>query len=187
MSGCQKILLIEDDREISTTLSGVLRGAGYEVVTAPNGIEGQKLIQHEAPGLVITDMMMPRMGGFPVLDFINTLDRKPAVIMITANEGGRHKAYAEMLGVVDYLRKPFPMELMLDAVQRAIGAPGRPASAAAGASSAPATSSGATSRAAMANPAAARATAEESTPEAAEPSAPGLGPIRRSRVRKKTD
>jgi DNA-binding response OmpR family regulator len=118
----QKILLIEDDREISTTLSGVLRGAGYDVMTAPNGVEGQKLIQQESPALVITDMMMPRMGGFPVLDFINTLQRKPAVIMITANEGGRHKAYAEMLGVVDYLRKPFPMESLLEAVSKALGA-----------------------------------------------------------------
>lgn len=132
MTGSHRILLIEDDREISTTLSGVLRGAGYEVATAPNGIEGQKLIQQDRPDLVITDMMMPRMGGFPVLDYINTLNEKPAVIMITANEGGRHKAYAEMLGVVDYLRKPFPMELLLDAVERALKASGkssRPASA----------------------------------------------------------
>ncbi len=120
MSGSSKILLIEDDREISTTLTGVLRGAGYEVVTAANGIEGQRLIVSETPALVITDMMMPKMGGFPVLDFINTLSVKPAVIMITANEGGRHKAYAEMLGVVEYLRKPFPMESLLDAVQRAL-------------------------------------------------------------------
>jgi DNA-binding response OmpR family regulator len=60
------------------------------------------------------------MGGFPVLDFINTLAKKPPVIMITANEGGRHKAYAEMLGVVDYLRKPFAMEALLEAVQRAL-------------------------------------------------------------------
>jgi DNA-binding response OmpR family regulator len=120
MPGSHKVLLIEDDREISTTLSGVLRGAGYEVLTAPNGIEGQKLIETESPQLVITDMMMPRMGGFPVLDFINTLAKKPPVIMITANEGGRHKAYAEMLGVVDYLRKPFAMEALLEAVQRAL-------------------------------------------------------------------
>lgn len=126
MTGSHKILLIEDDREISSTLSGVLRGAGYDVLTAPNGIEGQKLIQQDAPELVITDMMMPRMGGFPVLDFINTLSTKPAVIMITANEGGRHKAYAEMLGVVDYLRKPFPMEMLLDAVERALKATPKP-------------------------------------------------------------
>lgn len=119
MASAKKILLIEDDREISSTLSGVLDGAGYNVITAPNGIEGQRLIQNEQPDLVITDMMMPRMGGFPVLEFIRTLDEPPAVIMITANEGGRHKAYAEMLGVVEYLRKPFAMELLLDAVSRA--------------------------------------------------------------------
>lgn len=119
MASAKKILLIEDDREISSTLCGVLEGAGYNVITAPNGIEGQRLIQHEEPELVITDMMMPRMGGFPVLEFIRTLEQPPAVIMITANEGGRHKAYAEMLGVVEYLRKPFAMELLLDAVNRA--------------------------------------------------------------------
>jgi FixJ family two-component response regulator len=42
--------------------------------------------------------------------------------MMTANEGSRHKAYAEMLGVVDYLRKPFAMEVMLESVARAIAA-----------------------------------------------------------------
>ncbi|MCA9081589.1 MAG: response regulator [Planctomycetaceae bacterium] len=120
MPAGNKILLIEDDRDISSTLVSVLEGAGYRVATAPNGVEGQRMIQTDRPDLIITDMMMPRMGGFPVLDFINSLDDKPAVIMITANEGGRHKAYAEMLGVVDYLRKPFPMEMLLDAVERAL-------------------------------------------------------------------
>ncbi|MEZ6058653.1 MAG: response regulator [Planctomycetaceae bacterium] len=116
----EKILLIEDDRDISASLSGLLQGAGYDVITAPNGIEGQKLILSDGPELVITDMMMPRMGGFPILDFINTLDVKPPVIMMTANEGGRHKAYAEMLGVVDYHRKPFPPEVLLESVRRAL-------------------------------------------------------------------
>lgn len=116
----EKVLVIEDDRDISASLVGLLQGGGYEVITAPNGIEGQKLIQSDQPQLVITDMMMPRMGGFPILDFINTLEEKPPVIMMTANEGGRHKAYAEMLGVVDYLRKPFPPEVLLDSVRRAL-------------------------------------------------------------------
>jgi DNA-binding response OmpR family regulator len=43
--------------------------------------------------------------------------------MITANEGGRHKAYAEMLGVDEYLRKPFAMDVLLEAIERVIGAP----------------------------------------------------------------
>lgn len=114
------ILLIEDDREISSTLSGVLQGKGYNVTVAPNGVEGQKLLKAARPDLVITDMMMPQMGGFPILEFINSMEDPPKVIMITANEGGRHKAYAEMLGVVNYLRKPFAMEAMIEAVRNAL-------------------------------------------------------------------
>jgi DNA-binding response OmpR family regulator len=115
-----KIVLIEDDREIQNTLKTVLEGVGYEVHVASNGIDGQRLIQAEVPDLVVTDMMMPRMGGFPVLEFLKTLDDPPHVIMITANEGGRHKAYAEMLGAVDYLRKPFAMDVLIEAVRKAL-------------------------------------------------------------------
>ena len=117
---CKRILLIEDDREISATLTSVLEAAGYLVTAVPNGIEGQKQIVGSRPDLIITDMMMPKLGGFPVLEFLKTLESPPKVIMITANEGGRHKAYAEMLGVVDYLRKPFAMDLFLEAVRKAL-------------------------------------------------------------------
>jgi len=112
------ILIIDDDREIASMLHGVLTGNGYRVYLAPNGVEGKGMVETLNPDLVITDMMMPRMGGFPVLEFLKTLPSPPAVIMITANEGGRHKAYAEMLGVSDYLRKPFPMEVLLESVRR---------------------------------------------------------------------
>lgn len=112
------ILIIDDDREIAGTLQSVLQNAGYRVVMASNGVDGQRQIETVKPDLVITDMMMPRMGGFPVLEFLRTLEKPPFVIMITANEGGRHKAYAEMLGVSDYLRKPFPMETLLESVRR---------------------------------------------------------------------
>jgi DNA-binding response OmpR family regulator len=120
MGDGKTILIIDDDREIASTLQGVLVHSGYTVHLAPNGVDGQRAIVTLQPDLVITDMMMPRMGGFPVLEFIRTLEEKPKVIMITANEGSRHKAYAEMLGVSDYLRKPFPMEMMLEAVKRAL-------------------------------------------------------------------
>ena len=112
------ILLIEDDREIASTLLKVLENAGYSVHWGQNGLEGRRLAESLSPSLVITDMMMPKMGGFPVLEFLKSLPHPPKVIMITANEGGRHKAYAEMLGVDDYLRKPFAMEVMLESVAR---------------------------------------------------------------------
>ncbi|HIE97805.1 MAG TPA: response regulator [Planctomycetes bacterium] len=114
------IVVIEDDREISNTVQTVLKASGYQVLAATNGQDGRKLITSRNPDLVLTDMMMPRMGGFPVLEFLGEMDNPPKVIMMTANEGSRHKAYAEMLGVVDYLRKPFAMEVLLDAVNRAL-------------------------------------------------------------------
>jgi DNA-binding response OmpR family regulator len=114
------IVVIEDDREISNTVQTVLKASGYSVLAATNGQDGRKLITSRNPDLVLTDMMMPRMGGFPILEFLGEMENAPKVIMMTANEGSRHKAYAEMLGVVDYLRKPFAMEVLLDAVNRAL-------------------------------------------------------------------
>jgi len=125
MADDTKIVLIEDDREISTTLSRVLEAAGYSLAVASNGIDGRRLIESTKPDLVITDMMTPRMGGFPVLEFLKDLpdEERPKIIMVTANEGGRHKAYAEMLGVDDYIRKPFAMDVLLESVERILGKP----------------------------------------------------------------
>jgi DNA-binding response OmpR family regulator len=64
-------------------------------------------------------MMMPKKSGFLVLEKLKSHpETAPQVIMITANEGSRHRAYAEMLGVDDYLRKPFPMDKLLECVER---------------------------------------------------------------------
>lgn len=119
-SNQKTVLVIEDDREISATVQSVLTAAGYRVMAANNGQDGRRIIQNSKPDVVLTDMMMPRMGGFPVLEFLSEMTDPPPVIMMTANEGSRHKAYAEMLGVVDYLRKPFAMEVMLESVARAV-------------------------------------------------------------------
>jgi DNA-binding response OmpR family regulator len=70
-------------------------------------------------------MMMPRMGGYPVLEHFRGKDAPP-IIMITANEGNRHKAYAEYLGVVDYIRKPFAMERLVEAVTKALNPTAQP-------------------------------------------------------------
>ncbi len=119
MSG-ETILVIEDDREVANTVQAVLKADGYNVVSATNGQDGKRLIESHQPDLIVTDMMMPRLGGFPVLEYLQGKPNPPAVIMMTANEGSRHKAYAEMLGVVDYLRKPFAMEVLLESVKDAI-------------------------------------------------------------------
>ena len=115
----KQILLVDDDAEIVETLSYALQNAGYEVLIARDGNQGLALAEREDPDLVILDMMMPKRSGFLVLEKLRRSRPVPVrIIMITANEGSRHKAYAEMLGVDDYIRKPFPMDRLLESVQR---------------------------------------------------------------------
>ena len=114
------ILVVDDDRELVEGLRAVLERQGYQVMQAHDGHQGKQAIYTQQPDLVILDMMMPRMGGYPVLEHFRGKTNAPPIIMITANEGSRHKAYAEYLGVIDYIRKPFAMERLLEAVSKAL-------------------------------------------------------------------
>ncbi|TWT36396.1 Transcriptional regulatory protein WalR [Posidoniimonas corsicana] len=121
-AAAKRVLLVDDDAEIIESLRLALESNGYEVLVARDGNQGLALTERENPQLVILDMMMPKRSGFLVLEKLRrTSEDPPRVIMITANEGSRHKAYAEMLGVDDYLRKPFPMDRLIDSVKRLIG------------------------------------------------------------------
>jgi DNA-binding response OmpR family regulator len=118
MAETKTILIVDDDTELSDGLRIVLERQGHRVLQARDGQQAKSLIYQHRPDLVILDMMMPRMGGYPVLEHFRGKADAPPIIMITANEGSRHKAYAEYLGVVDYIRKPFAMERLLESVQR---------------------------------------------------------------------
>ncbi len=97
----------------------MLANLGYVVVgEAGDGQSAVNLARELRPDLVILDMMMPRMGGYPLLEHFKDKGDAPPIIMVTANEGSRHKAYAEYLGVVDYIRKPFAMEKLVRSVER---------------------------------------------------------------------
>ena len=118
----KRVLLVDDDAEIVESLRLALEANGYKVLVARDGNQGLALSERENPDLVILDMMMPKRSGFLVLEKMRRTRETPMrVIMITANEGSRHKAYAEMLGVDDYIRKPFPMDRLIESVQRLIG------------------------------------------------------------------
>jgi len=114
------ILVVEDDRELSDGLRAVLEQQGYRVLQAINGIQAREVVYQKRPDLMVLDMMMPRMGGFPVLEHFRDRTDAPPIIMITANEGSRHKAYAEYLGVIDYIRKPFAMEELLESIAKGL-------------------------------------------------------------------
>jgi DNA-binding response OmpR family regulator len=115
----KRVLLVDDDPEIIDAIRYALEAKGFQIFIARDGNQGLAMAERENPHLVILDMMMPKRSGFLVLEKLRRTHEVPVrVIMITANEGARHKAYAEMLGVDDYIRKPFAMDKLVDAVQR---------------------------------------------------------------------
>ena len=118
------ILLVDDDSEIVESMRTVLESKGYRIMVARDGNAGLSIAERENPDLIVLDMMMPKKSGFLVLE---KLKGRPGglipTIMITGNEGSRHRAYAEMLGVRDYLRKPFAMEKLVKSVEKVLEGP----------------------------------------------------------------
>lgn len=112
------VLLVDDDSEIVSAMRAVLESKGFRIVAAPDGNAGLAAFERETPDLIVVDMMMPKKSGFLVVEKIKRRPDAPPMIMITANEGSRHRAYAELLGVDTYLRKPFAMEKLVEEVMR---------------------------------------------------------------------
>jgi DNA-binding response OmpR family regulator len=113
----QHVLVVDDDPEIIESIRFALLREGFEVSIARDGNQGVAFAETKHPDLVILDMMMPRRSGFLVLERLRQTTENPVpVIMITANEGTRHREYAEMLGVSDYIPKPFTMDRLLNSV-----------------------------------------------------------------------
>src|SRR5262249_35236400 len=85
MADSKTILIVDDDTELSDGLRLMLERQGYRVLQARDGQQGKSLIYQHRPDLVILDMMMPRMGGYPVLEHFRGKTDAPPIIMITAN------------------------------------------------------------------------------------------------------
>lgn len=121
----KKILLVDDDPDIISALQAALSESGATLRTANDGNRASDMIQNEQPDLVILDMMLPRRSGFLILERMKPKKekgKKPFIIMVTANEGKRHEAFARSLGVDDYLQKPLRMDRLLTAAFSLLGA-----------------------------------------------------------------
>ena len=114
------ILLVDDDRDILAAMEAALSDMGPTIVTAADGNAALHAAETSPPDLVVLDMMLPKRSGFLVMEKLKR-GKKPAdpphVVMITGNQGVRHKSYAESLGVSAYLNKPFRMDKLLQTVR----------------------------------------------------------------------
>jgi len=117
----KKLLLVDDDRDILSAMVACLSETGAEIFTAGDGNEAIIQAEQHQPDLVVLDMMLPKRGGFVVLEKLKRGKKRtdpPRVIMITGNQGARHKVYAESQGVEVYLNKPFRMDKLLESVKK---------------------------------------------------------------------
>ena len=109
-----KVLIVDDDRDILDSMDAAFQSEGALTQISMDGNEAVRICNEEPPDLVILDMMLPKRSGFLVLEKIKGYADSPLVIMVTANEGKRHQAYAESLGVDGYLLKPVPLARLLE-------------------------------------------------------------------------
>lgn len=115
------ILVVDDDPDILSAISATLSDTRANVLTASDGNAAVSLAEQRSPDLVILDIMLPQKSGFLVLERLRQGKKrgeKPRVMMITGNQGRRHRQYAEALGVDAYLNKPFPMERLVELTQK---------------------------------------------------------------------
>ncbi|MCP4649068.1 MAG: response regulator [PVC group bacterium] len=107
-----KILVVDDEPEITQLLKNFFLRKNYDVLTANNGSTAVELVKTERPHLVFLDIRMPQMNGLTALRHIRALDKSVKVIMVTALEDEKMVQEAAELGAVDYVRKPFNLDYL---------------------------------------------------------------------------
>lgn len=119
----KKILLVDDDHDILTSIQAALEPTGAVIESASNGNQAVELAEKDQPDVIILDMMLPGRSGFLVLEKIKAKkprNSKPFIIMITGNTGARHKMFAESLGVSEYFTKPVKMDKLIATAERLV-------------------------------------------------------------------
>lgn len=114
----KRILVVDDEIRVLKFVGLKLNLAGYDVLTATNGIEALELVEPARPDLVLLDIMMPGMDGFETLKKLHTLSDIP-VIIFTAEPGNSSKAFT--LGARDYIVKPFNPDELVKKIRAIMG------------------------------------------------------------------
>jgi len=107
------VLIVDDDPDIRAGMTLALAAEGATAIQAEDGNEAVALWRSHEPDVVVLDMMLPKRSGFLVFEELRDTDTPPIVVMVTANEGRRHEAYARNLGIHAYLTKPVPLETLI--------------------------------------------------------------------------
>ena len=126
-SGEARLLVVEDEEMILELLSGSLRFAGFDVVTAVSGAEALRAVRASRPDLVLLDVMLPDGDGFDVVRRLRSSGPDVPVIFVTARDGVHERVAGLALGADDYVTKPFSLDEVLERIRAVLRRTGRAA------------------------------------------------------------
>ncbi len=114
------VLTIDDSRTMREMLSMALVQAGYRVLQAVDGVEGLEILQTQGADVVITDINMPRLDGFGVIEGVraNPEHRATPILVLTTESDVAKKERARQAGATGWIVKPFNPVKLVDAVRR---------------------------------------------------------------------
>lgn len=110
------VLVVDDDTSILDTVSSILSGEGYEVVSAATGKEALAAVARKQPQLILLDMRMPVMDGWAVARALREQGIDVPIVVMTAAESAAR--WADEVGAQGYLAKPFGLDELLATVER---------------------------------------------------------------------
>ena len=120
LNSSMNILVVDDDPGIVELLADLLQGLDYRVECAANGAEALARMDAKVFDLMLTDINMPVMGGMELIERVKKLDNPPVIIVITAYASMQSAIDALKFGVYDYITKPFNLDMVSNAVERAL-------------------------------------------------------------------
>jgi len=118
----ETVLVVDDDTSILDTVSAILSGEGYDVVSAASGQEALDAVARKRPVVILLDMRMPVMDGWAVARALRSRGMSVPIVVMTAAESA--KRWADEVGAEGYLAKPFGLDELLTTVQRFRGPAG---------------------------------------------------------------
>ena len=107
-----KILVVEDDLDIQELLQNVLQESGYDITVANDGLEAINIFSDDDFDLILLDILLPKIDGFSVCEFIRKKSQIP-IIILTALNGEKEQIKGLDLQVDDYITKPFSMPVLV--------------------------------------------------------------------------